>query len=380
MKVTARQAHAWVTAAALVAYFVLGLVQGEIAGFSFPFDLGVWAISFGVAGWIITGADPSQGVGRVLSWAGTLAAIYGMSGQATGVWEDEMVALSDRAPAIGVLYLLVIGQLYVAVMWLVLTAIAVFPDGRYPSRVVRWAHRILTVCFIVQALIWASKPSEDGAPSLGWSFFGENEPLETISGALLALSALVIVVMSLVAMLRGGPVRRRQLGWAGLGVVVLVTMSGVTGVLPEALAGVVGMLAFVAFPAGLVVAVTKYRLYEIDRIFSRTITYVVVVGVLVAVYFGLVLVLRSFVPAESPLAVALSTLAVAFAFFPLARRVQSFVDRRFFRSRYDAAEIVASFAADLRGTIDESAVVGRAETVLDEVFAPEAVGVWVARS
>jgi hypothetical protein len=69
---------------------------------------------------------------------------------------------------------------------------------------------------------------------------------------------------------------------------------------------------------------------------------------------------------------------VAFAFFPLARRMQAFVDRRFFRSRYDAATVVASFASELRGTIDEAAVVGRAEAVVDEVFAPEAGGVWLA--
>ena len=140
----------------------------------------------------------------------------------------------------------------------------------------------------------------------------------------------------------------------------------------------VGLVTLLFFPISIVVAITRYKLYEIDRIFSRTITYVVVVGALVAMYFALVLGLRTLLPAGSPLAVALSTLAVAFAFFPLARRVQAFVDRRFFRSRYDAAEVVASFASELRGTIDEAAVVGRAEAVLDEVFAPEAVGVWLA--
>ena len=130
-------------------------------------------------------------------------------------------------------------------------------------------------------------------------------------------------------------------------------------------------------PAGIVLAVTRYKLYEIDRIVSRTVTYVVVIGLLVAAYFGLVLGLRSVLPVEGPLPVALSTLAVAFASFPLARRVQAFVDRRFFRSRYDAAEVVASFASELRGTIETAAVVDRAEHVVDEVFSPQSVGVWV---
>jgi hypothetical protein len=181
------------------------------------------------------------------------------------------------------------------------------------------------------------------------------------------------IVWTMVRDMRTDPVKRRQYSWVLLAFFAFFVAASV-----PRLGNALGTAMVLLFPASLMLAITRYKLYEIDRIVSRTITYVVVVGALVAVYFALVLGLRTLLPAESPLAVALSTLAVAFAFFPLARRVQSFVDRRFFRSRYDAATVVASFASELRGTIDEAAVVGRAEAVLDEVFAPEAVGVWLA--
>jgi hypothetical protein len=173
---------------------------------------------------------------------------------------------------------------------------------------------------------------------------------------------------------------RRQFGWLAFSVLVTVTFAVLSAVTELEILAVAGSISVLGIPLSIAIAVTKYRLYEIDRIVSRTVTYVAVVGLLVALYFGLVLVLRSFVPVgeSGPLPVALSTLAVAFAFFPLARRVQAFVDRRFFRSRYDAAAVVASFASELRSTIDPGEVVARAEAVVEETFQAESVSVWLA--
>jgi hypothetical protein len=92
---------------------------------------------------------------------------------------------------------------------------------------------------------------------------------------------------------------------------------------------------------------------------------------------GLVVGIRALMPVEGDLPVALSTLVVASVFLPLVRRVQRAVDRRFFRSRYDAATVVARVAEQLRGSLDLEEVTARARTVVSEVFAPEAMAIWI---
>jgi len=129
-----------------------------------------------------------------------------------------------------------------------------------------------------------------------------------------------------------------------------------------------------------VTAVLRYRLYDIDRLVGRTISYAAVLVLLGGLYAGLVVALGSLLPIEGDLPVAVSTLVVASLFLPLVRRVQRVVDRRFFRSRYDAGVVVARVADELRGSLDLAEVTGRVGSVVDEVFAPETVGVWVAEA
>jgi hypothetical protein len=374
MRVTERGLLLVGTAVFLVTSVLLVATAGEITEDVFgALPLLLWPPGFAVAGAIITRRRPNHSVGRLLMWAGFSAGAItlGLGLQAqVAVPVDELEGWTRIVDA-------VLGNIWVAPAICLFAAIARFPDGEWATP---WVGR----------LFWVFAISFGAGVPLGWIDPDETslawDALNTISG-LATVGIMVLLVAHLVRSIRSDPVRRRQYGWVVGGLVLagavwvgLAALLGSAIGLPDRYVEWLGPISFLIFPFTLVIAITRYKLYEIDRIFSRTITYLVVIGVLVAVYFGLVLVLRSFVPAQSPLAVALSTLAVAFAFFPLARRVQAFVDRRFFRSRYDAAEIVASFAADLRGTIDESAVVGRAEAVVDEVFAPEAVGVWLAGS
>ena len=125
------------------------------------------------------------------------------------------------------------------------------------------------------------------------------------------------------------------------------------------------------------VAILKYRLYEIDRIISRTLSYAIVTGLLVGVYAGLVLLATRVLSVKSPVAVAASTLAAAALFNPLRRRVQRAVDRRFNRARYDAEHTVAVFAAGLKDAVDLDTVredlVGAVQAALE----PAHVAVWI---
>ena len=116
------------------------------------------------------------------------------------------------------------------------------------------------------------------------------------------------------------------------------------------------VLAVFALPASMGVAILKYRLYDIDRVISRTLAYAIVTGLLVGFYAGLVLLATQVLRFHGPVAVAAATLAAAALFNPVRRRVQRAVDRRFNRARYDADRTVAAFAARLQDAVELDAV------------------------
>ncbi len=128
------------------------------------------------------------------------------------------------------------------------------------------------------------------------------------------------------------------------------------------------------------VAILKYRLYDIDRIISRTLAYVLVTGLLVGVYAGLVLLATQVLGFSSTWAVAASTLAAAALFAPVRRRVQRVVDRRFNRARYDAERTVAEFAGRLKDAVDLDSVRGELAAVVQSALEPAHVSLWIAGS
>jgi hypothetical protein len=127
------------------------------------------------------------------------------------------------------------------------------------------------------------------------------------------------------------------------------------------------------------VAILKYRLYEIDRIISRTLAYAIVTGLLVGVYAGLVLLATEVFRFHSGVAVAASTLVAAALFSPVRRRVQHMVDRRFNRARYDAERTVNEFAGRLQDVVDPDAVRTDLAGVVDAALEPTHVSVWLSR-
>ena len=136
----------------------------------------------------------------------------------------------------------------------------------------------------------------------------------------------------------------------------------------------------VGIPLACVVAVLKYRLYEIDRLISRTVSYAIVTGLLVGVYAGLVLLLSHRLPVHGSVAVAGSTLVVAAMFSPLRRRVQTVVDRRFNRSRYDADLMIAAFAARLQDATDLDTVRTDLAATVHQALEPAHLSLWSSRA
>jgi len=132
-----------------------------------------------------------------------------------------------------------------------------------------------------------------------------------------------------------------------------------------------------AVPVAMGVAILKYRLYDIDRIISRTLGYAIITGLLIGVYAGLVLLATQVFGIHSTVAVAAATLAAAALFNPLRRWVQLKVDRRFNRARYDADRTVAAFAGRLRDTVDLDSVRDDLAAVVNQALEPAHVSVWI---
>jgi hypothetical protein len=141
--------------------------------------------------------------------------------------------------------------------------------------------------------------------------------------------------------------------------------------------GVAGVGAQLGIPVCLGVAILKYRLFEINRIVSRTLSYAIVTALLVGVYAGIVLLATHVVTVKEPVAVAGSTLAVAALFNPLRRRVQRTVDRRFNRARYDTDRLVAAFAVRLKDAVDQDAIQADLAGVVQQALEPAHVTVWM---
>ena len=126
------------------------------------------------------------------------------------------------------------------------------------------------------------------------------------------------------------------------------------------------------------IAVLKYRLYDIDRIISRVISYLIITAVLAGVFAALVLFATGVLPVKAPVSVAAATLAAAALFNPLRRRVQHAVDRRFNRTRYNAEMVVASFTARLRQTVDLDTMQAELLSTVHHAFQPAHVSIWSA--
>ena len=261
-----------------------------------------------------------------------------------------------------------------------------FPTGRPINR--RWARvgHVAIVAAGVSEISFFLSETVCAYPSTGseecvtvanpWGIDGFTgwEPLMMVAFAM----AVPAVVSTFVRWRRSDDVERHQIKWFFIAAVALLT-AFVISFLDFGLTvnNVVFAMGLTAVWVAVAIAVLKYRLYDIDRIISRTVSYAVVVAVLAAIYVGLVTAIGS--RFESSLSVAASTLAVAALFNPLRKRVQGWVDRHFNRSAYDTEQVMDEFAGSLRDEVDADEVVDGWVEVVEETMQPSAVGVWVRR-
>ena len=206
--------------------------------------------------------------------------------------------------------------------------------------------------------------------------------LDTETTDLILLPVLAMPFFAMASMIvryrRSGRVERLQLQWVlpaclFLAAFLLVSYVG----LPDFLEDWMAALALFGLPLSAFVAITRYRLYEIDRIVSRTVTYVLVLATLVAAYAAVFYVFTEAQPFEDDLAVAASTLLAATLFTPLRRKVQQVVDRRFDRARYDSQRVLEELSDSIRDPADPETVQGVWASAVVETMEPASVAVWM---
>jgi len=291
----------------------------------------------------------------------------------------------------------------VLAVFLLLFLVLLFPDGRLPSRrwrPVRTGFLVVMVASVVSQMqagqyisggltdilddSKASYPNPLGIfPQHGW-FAG------FVAAVVIATFAAALCAVASVFVRRRGasPERRKQLAW--LGYVGIVTVFWILLLAPGAAISPGGhdslatalwivmiLTPVVGIPVACVVAVLKYRLYDIDRLISRTVSYAVVTGLLVGLYAALVLLADRVLPAYDSITVAGTTLIVAALFAPVRRRVQHVVDHRFNRTRYDAELTTAAFAGRLQDATDLDAVQADLSATIDRALQPAHLSLWL---
>lgn len=282
------------------------------------------------------------------------------------VWSDLVGVIMGIVPWLGI-------------VWLVL----VFPSGRLEGRLERVTATLLVVVgaiAIVSFMVTTESmdgptgmPSPLASPTLeravSW--------LVGDSGFWIVVALVAVAILSMARRwVKSSGVERHQYRWLLLGAIVFAAVLAMGQIAPEGDDGLaLWILAGWSIPLVVGVAVTRYRLYDIDRIISRTVTYGLVVGLLVVVVAGLAALAGA--QFQESWVVAATTLGVAAVFNPLRRRIQGLVDRRFNRSRYDAERVVEDFAASLRDGIDPDRVVDGWLNVVTETMQPAGIGVWV---
>ena len=288
-----------------------------------------------------------------------------------------------------------LGWIWLLGLGLCVFVVLLFPTGKLPSRrwrPVAWAAGAGLAGWVLgnafaPTIVSVSPPVPNPVGVTGPA--GDIFKIMAPGGVLLIAVTGLAAIVSLAFRYRSAQTAERaQLRWlvyaGGLivaGLIAEVPAEAIIGPGNAAnnLQNAVSSGAVALVPVAIGIAVLRYRLYDIDRVISRTLAYAVITGLLVGIYAGLVLLATHVVGLRTPVAVAAATLAAAALFSPVRRRVQRVVDRRFNRARYDADKTVAAFAARLKDTADLDAVRDDLAGVVQKALEPAHISVWISQ-
>jgi hypothetical protein len=375
------------TALSLV-ILALNLSQPNTHLYDFWLENTVLPISFSIIGAIIASRLPANLLGWLFCVAASISAVTHLSAE-YAIY--ALLAQPDLLPA-GIELAWLTSWVWILFIGCTALSLLLFPNGRLPSSRWRWLVWLIVLVTIAGAVWEAFSPgvitglgpirNPLGIEGLPRAY----KPVQTIMFALLFVAS---VPTQMLRLRRARGIERQQIKWPAYTAVMAASGSVLTYTISEAIglrwlewAGFVILIAaLVSFPISIGIAILRYRLYEIDTLINRTLVYGSLTAILVAHYFGSIIWLQiAFVELtgqRSTLAVVASTLVIAALFRPWHRWVQAFVDRRFYRRKYDARKTLEAFSAKLRNETDLDALSEDLVGVVRETMQPAHVSLWL---
>ena len=354
-------------------------VLAEGAVYAFFFVLG-----FATVGLVVALRRPGNPIGWLYGAAG-LAFAYTLP---VAPWVEQLIREQRPLPLVAQVVAAAgtLGWAPAITLGVTLPAL-LLPNGQLRSR--RWRLVVVTsvtgaVLITVAGTLSPGPVEELGIDNpLGLAgTAGDVAAVLTVVGVVLHWLSLPPAAVCVVLRFRSSRgIERQQMRWVAAGAAgavggLLVALPGGLGIAPEWISGIV-FPALLCPPVAIGVAVLRYRLWDLDRLVSRTVTYAVVTALLVLPYLAIVAAIPRLAEGSGSLAVAAATLAVAALFQPLRRRVQDLVDRRFNRRRHDAAQIIEGFGARLRDQVDLDTLTAEVLAAADQTMQPTRASLWL---
>jgi hypothetical protein len=342
------------------------------------------AIVFAVVGALIASRQPGNAIGWIFLGAAVATGLGSLSHVYVQYRVDQgMIGTFTETAAV-----------YSNVSWVPFILVPptflllLFPDGRLLSRrwcVVAWAAAAGIAGTLAAEAMRPGPLADFPQVANPYGFSGSFVPaLEVVAGLTLIASLLGCAASLVVRFRRAAGQEREQVKWlalaGGVAAVVVPVASLGSDVWGQEVTNVASMIAVLGLPVAAGVAILRHRLYDIDLVINRTLVYASLTATLLVTYASSVLLLQrvlSPLTSESDLAVAVSTLAVAALFRPVRGRIQGFVDRRFYRHRYDAVRTLEAFGGMLREELDVSVLAEDLGAVVRETMQPAHVSVWL---
>jgi hypothetical protein len=353
----------------------LGVLSHQLVGYWYGAAIG---LAFTCVGTVVAARQPDYRMGWLMLAAGGCWCLGSPAAQ------YAVLDYQFRGGRLPLGWLAVIGQAFwVPAFATLASAVVLFPDGHPRSPRWRWSLRWLatvTVIAFTSTVAVAVHAEVTGTVRIGsdgsiQSSSGASSVASAFSGLLFASFAAMIV-----AWVAGQAISYRHLAgeprlqqkWIISGATISLASTCAGLLLTEYL-----LIGIAGLPVAMGIGILKYRLYEIDKLISRTITYLIVSGLLAGIFVAIVVVMTRMLPFASPVGVAASTLAAAALFNPLRVRVQRTVDRRFNRAHYDAEAIVDAFTLRLRDAVDLDTVRGELLRAVDRAVEPAHASLWL---
>jgi hypothetical protein len=358
--------------------------------YDYWYDATAITVTFSIVGALISSHRPEHSIGWLFCAIGFLVGVDHFCAEYATY---ALLAQPDSLPA-GEAAAWILSWVWVVAGGVGVFLVLLFPDGRLPSSRWRPLAWLNAAVLLLGAIVVAFSPGsiEGVGPirnPLGIDAFHSAGGAVDLVEVLQAIVALVAAISPFVRLRRAGFEERQQIKWFAYAATILIVGALLTSLVPEVLdvrwiwwiglalyiAGIVGL------PMAVGIAILRYHLFDIDLLINRTLVYSSLTALLAGIYFGGIVLLQwlfvVLTGGGSTLAVVASTLAIAALFNPLRSRIQSFINRRFYRRKYDAAKTLQAFSAKLRDETDLDALSEDLVNAVKETMQPEHVSLWL---